>query len=441
MKINYFVIFFVFIFSSKIFSQAPANDDCVGAIDLGILGAPPACGTFTQNGAITTIAATNVGTTPENPYLVVSSCNMAAPANSVWYKYTVPTNGYGVKIVVSNGGSTLANPNIALWSGSCGALDPKGCVVGSAGSATLNLNNGFVIGNTYYIQVSGNTGQSGTFNLSVNSYQDCTDCLILANITQTPLPVDGYYNPGQSVEFCYHVDKWKMVNTNWLHGVQLVFGNDWDISTLTTTAAISSGTCGVWGYYPSGISTSTVSGFYFDGNCTMGPGSIDGNPANNFGDPNNNTGGSGTIITTNPNEWKFCWTVSTKTTCTNCSNITVTVNTTGDGETGSWMDPGCTGDSPTTSSPGYVTKVLSLQNSNNFKVFPNPARDLLNLVFAKNLNQANVRLINILGVTVIEKTKLTDSKVELNISTIANGFYLLEIEQNGLISTVRVLKE
>jgi hypothetical protein len=160
----------LFLFSVALFAQAPANDDCSGAINMGTLGAPAACGggTGIKNGAITTISGTNVNSTPENPYTTLAGCGMASPANSVWYKFVVPANGFGLVIAIT--GATFTNPNIALWRGaSCGTLSGVGCIVGAGGAATLNLPSGMTVGSTYYIQVSGNTGQSGTFTMKFNS--------------------------------------------------------------------------------------------------------------------------------------------------------------------------------------------------------------------------------------------------------------------------------
>ncbi|MBA4239607.1 MAG: hypothetical protein C0448_02685 [Sphingobacteriaceae bacterium] len=345
---KYILLNFLFFIAFSLFAQVPANDNCATAQSLGTLASPGACGSGLLSGASTTVNTTNVNSTPENPYLTLTGCGMASPANSVWYSFVAPTNGYGVNIVVSNGGAALANPNIALWGGTCSALVGQGCSVGASGSATLNVAAGIVAGQTYYIQISGNTGQSGTFKLSVNAFQDCSDCLNASSMTVTPLPVNGSYDPGQSVTFCYHIDKWTNSNTNWLHGVQLNFGNGWDLPTLATTSPTSGCGAGNWGYYPSGITGFAQPGFYFDGNCAAGPGSTNGNPADNFGDLPSGTGAAGSVITVAANDWKFCWTINVKPGCNPGQSLAVVVNTSGDGESGSWNDIGCA-DDPATS--------------------------------------------------------------------------------------------
>ena len=348
------------VFITSLALAQPANDNCSGALNLGTLGSPGPCGTLLQNGATTTIAGTNVAATPENPYVVLGGCNMASPANSVWYRFTAPVDGYGV--VVNITGATFATPNIALYNGSnCNNLVGISCIVGAAGTATLNVQSGIVPGQVYYIQVSGDTGDEGTFTLNVNAYQDCSDCMNASTLTVSPLPVNGTYLPGQAVTFCFHISEWTQVQNNWLHGVQLSFGSGWDLTTLTTTpsptvlsnwnfvwwAGLPS--CGYWQYYPTGI-TSSVSGawppgFYFNGTYSNSGNSClsaaDGNPGNNFGD---GFGCSGCTITTFPNEWTFCWTVHVLNGCNPGMSLNMTVNTSGDGESGNWSNPGCLDD-------------------------------------------------------------------------------------------------
>ncbi len=174
------LIFLISVILSTLISSAqPVNDVCSGAIALGTLGSPGSCGSGFINGAITTIATTNLLATAENPYLSLVGCGMASGPGvcSVWYTFVAPTNGYGVNIVISGGGAPLANPNIALWDGTggCAGLAGTSCTVGAGGTATLNVPSGIVPGNTYYLQISGNVGQSGNFTLALNAFLDCND--------------------------------------------------------------------------------------------------------------------------------------------------------------------------------------------------------------------------------------------------------------------------
>jgi gliding motility-associated-like protein len=359
---------------SLAFSQAPVNDDCSGAINLGTLGAPGGCGSGIKNGTTATLAATNVNATPENPYTSQAGCS-GTPANNVWYTFTAPANGFGVNIVVSGAGGTLSNPQISLWSGTCaGGFAPAGCASGAGGTATLSLGGILVPGTTYYISISGTDAtQSGAFTLNVNAFQDCSDCLNAGHITANPLPVNGGYLPGQVVNFCFHVDQWTQANLNYLHGVQLTFGSGWDLTTLTTTAPATylsdaanntgcSGSCGAWAYYAAGCTNSSSGvhygpGFYHNGSylynsgtgacscyTSANPGGV---PSSAGGGDGSADLGNGAVITPPANQWNFCWSIQVLNTgCNPGSPLTVTVTTTGDGQSGDYTSTGCAGDQP-----------------------------------------------------------------------------------------------
>ncbi len=362
--------------TTTFFAQVPANNTCATAQNIGTLGAPGPCGAGIVYGATSSIASTNVNATAENPY-IFTSCTPNFGL-SVWYQFTVPTNGFGVVITLSNGGTLstdLANPEIAVFQGSCAGLASVACLNGASGTGTLNISNGLVVGQTYYIRIAGaDLTQQHTFNLDVKAYHDCADCLNAAHLTINPLPINGTYQPGQTVSFCYHIDQYTQTSGNWLHGVQLAFGNGWDLATLTTTApspllstaaayapSPCTGTsCGNWAYYPAGIASLASglpypAGFYFNGTyssvnsgngngsgCTFCRSSADGNPGNNFGD------GIASVTTVTPaaSDWNFCFTIQVLAGCNPGGALTVTVGTTGDGESGGWSNSGCASDAP-----------------------------------------------------------------------------------------------
>ena len=324
-----------FLLGITVFAQ-PANDNCTGAISLGTLGNPGACGSGVKNGTTSTVTSSLNSATPENPYVTLTGCTggtMATPANDVWYSFVAPANGSQVTIVISGAAFT---PNIALWQGSCSGLTGRGCSVGTAGNGTLTAA-GMVSGQTYYIQLSGNTGQSGAFTMAVHAWQDCADCMTGSSLTVTPLPVNGMYQPGQTVQFCYHVSSYDQVNTNWLHGVQVTYGAGWNAASITATPPAACASGGTWLWLPNG-ETGTVNGqtwgqgFYYDLD-------NDGNPTNNFGDDC-----SGAIAAT---AWNFCVKLTVSNTCNPGANLGVTFNTSGDGESGSWSNAGCSNDPST----------------------------------------------------------------------------------------------
>lgn len=331
-QLYHFLLIITLFISGNMFAQ-PANDDCAGAITL-VIGAVPPCGVGTQTSANTTVSGTITTATPGNPYIYQPGCTGSStvqsfPANDVWYKYVA--TGYKANITVT---STFATPNISVYAGSCASLGGGvgGCAVGSAGSATLLVDQ-MIIGTTYYIQVSGATGQTGTFNLTINNSKDCNDCLTGSSLTVNPLPVNGAYAPGTTVSFCYHINSYNHVNTNWLHGVQLTFGSGWNAASLTTSVPTSTSTGGSWSYYPTGIGNvngvNWGKGWYWETSLLIN------NPKDNFGDP---------AVTANAGMWNFCMTITTPVACTPGADLSVDFNTSGDGESGSWSSAACSSD-------------------------------------------------------------------------------------------------
>ena len=168
-------------------------------------------------------------------------------------------------------------------------------------------------------------------------------CLTGYTFVASPMPVNGTYACGQTVTFCFTVTGWTQQNTNWFHGISVALGPGWDASTLTpgTPPANCGGGPGTWDWYTSVTGTASTNigpqgpGFFFN----TGP---PGNPGNNFGD-----NCSGTNL-----NWQFCWTVTAG--CVSGADLSVTVDTFGDSETGSWSSWGCSNDPIPVSAPAVV---------------------------------------------------------------------------------------
>lgn len=315
-----------------------ANDDCFGATPLGTLGTPAACPS--GMGAVSTFNnLTNVNSITEQPYTTLINCQpsnntpMASPATDVWFSFVNMGNQVNITI---NG--SITDPNIAIYQGNCNGLIGRGCAIGSGGTLTVSFDQ-MVIGQTYYIQVSGGSPtDQGTFTMTLQNQNSCNDCLLASNLTVNPAPTNGTYQSGTTVTFCYTITQWDQQNTNWLHAVIPNFGSGWDLSTLTglTGAATCDGGPGVWQWFnnvntPNG--NGILSGFFFDGDIVQG--GPNGDPTDNFGDNCN-----GTV------NWTFCWTITAKT----CppgqtgDDLGIIIDTYGDGETGNWTNVACVGD-------------------------------------------------------------------------------------------------
>jgi len=320
------------LFSAIAFAQ-PANDNCSTAQSLGTLPSPAACPNGL--GAAVTLSGTTINATAPAPYTYLLGCgtggNQPAPALDVWYSFVA--SGTRVTIVINPGSPALAAPAITLWQGTnCNNLVGVGCDNnGTNAGANTVIFEPLTIGQTYFIQVSGMTATaSGNFNMAVNASNDCADCNLASSLTVTPQPVNGTYLPGTQVTFCYTVTNWVQISSNWIHGIIPTFGNGWNIATLQsngTPPPASQGYSWFWGTGPLGV------GWWVDYD-PVGPGSYDGNFANNFGYlPTNGTG-----------SWTWCWRITTNSNCASGTNLNMSINTTADGETGNWTSPACLDD-------------------------------------------------------------------------------------------------
>lgn len=321
---------------------APANDACSGAQNLGALPTPSPCPSGAGTAVVTN--TTNLCATAEFPYSSLLGCqpigDQASPSADVWYQFSI--TGPVLQVIVNG----LNQPNVAIYEGTnCINLVPRGCAIG--GSGILNTSFQGLAAGTYFLQVSGgDLADQCDFTLTLRNSFDCAGCVIQSSLTATPEPINGEYQANTTVNFCYTITSYNQTSANWLHGVVPTFGPGWNTATLTTTPPASCSTGGFWAWYNSNV-TSTATGatygpgFYYETAAGGGTGS-DGNPGNNFGD--NNPGFGNPPV--NSCTWTFCWSITTDPDagCTQGANLNITLNTLGDGESGSWTSLACTTD-------------------------------------------------------------------------------------------------
>ena len=139
------------VYNFQTLANAPANDNCTGAITIGP----------------TAISTTNVGGTQSMP--AVNCAGFTSPnANDVWYQFTTLANG-GASIIVQN--TTFPGLDIVVqaFSGSCGALTPIDCADATTqgDDEVLNLT-GLQAGQTYFVRVYGYNSSEAPFTISVS---------------------------------------------------------------------------------------------------------------------------------------------------------------------------------------------------------------------------------------------------------------------------------
>lgn len=83
-----------------------------------------------------------------------------------------------------------------------------------------------------------------------------------------------------------------------------------------------------------------------------------------------------------------------------------------------------------------VENQRSITQNIDFQVFPNPSKDKINI---QTSSQGQVRLLNLLGVQLIDYQKISkDNNLEINISTLPRGIYLVELTN---VSGVKIVKK
>ena len=193
----------------------------------------------------------------------------------------------------------------------------------------------------------------GTIGLFAQA--DCnTTVSINPTFTSMGSPLEGPYQPGESVTWCIDIDAFNQTNCNWLHGVVPTFGDGWDPSSFFSSGQpknisqpLTAHTTGFWVWFPeSWVSYKTTSvskglnpgdragaGWYFQ--------NFEEQSINPF-DPNF-TRGDGIACPSDNSTWQVCFSIETKELydCPDVVDCSVGFVTFGDGETGSNPAVGC----------------------------------------------------------------------------------------------------
>ncbi len=147
---NPFLLLFCLLFQQIIYAQ-PVNDNCSGAVSVSVSSAGT-CDNAVQG---TTIAATNSG---------LNTC-WGESDDDVWYQFVATATSHRVRVT----GSSLGDPVLEVFGGTCTSLVSLDCVDDGSGSSEQVVLSGLTVGNTYLVRVyswSGGSG-NGTFSLCV----------------------------------------------------------------------------------------------------------------------------------------------------------------------------------------------------------------------------------------------------------------------------------
>ncbi|MFY0482663.1 T9SS type A sorting domain-containing protein [Flavobacterium sp. PLA-1-15] len=76
--------------------------------------------------------------------------------------------------------------------------------------------------------------------------------------------------------------------------------------------------------------------------------------------------------------------------------------------------------------------------ANNFKAYPNPVKDILNVSYTENIS--NVEVYNLLGQKVATKS-INATNGQLDMSSLAAGSYLVKVTAGNQVQTIKVIKQ
>lgn len=260
---------------------------------------------------------------------------------SVWYSFV--GNGDAVEIVINQG---LNTPNAVLYKGNCDHLIPIACASATPGAGSVALTADINPGRLYYLQIAGGDAQDqNQFFLGITVFNNCPDvCSVTGTLTADPPPVNGQYQQGQSVQFCYAISELNLVDdVAWFHGLEVHLGPAWNLSTFVPAPSPTCGNSpGFWGWYESWVSCITGMsfgpGFAFESTGSSCGGGFDNDPGNNYGNGENGCSNSQNL------PFNFCWTVEVSECLlpSDTGNLNVQLLATTDGLSGGWNSFGCT---------------------------------------------------------------------------------------------------
>jgi hypothetical protein len=332
------------------------------------------------------------------------------PFSTVWYEFTTSADAATIDVDLTS--TDMPNPEFTVFqTADCATYTTVSCTEGIAGSAAIS-GQGISPNTTYLIAVSDAGGIDGNFTLCVRQDIDNSACnvdnVLAVTATSMGSPLDGPYQPGEVVTFCYTINSYitglpgDPTACNYVQGVVPSFGDCWApasfdangmpsvITTpLTTVGVISSTGCGggppqpwcgcdgtsagTWSWYPAGSVTYNLNqanpmghtagdnvgaGWFF----TSSYSSITGGCGAGGNDPNNSYGDNNFPDCSDIGGWQVCFSLiaNNETDClAGEQDCNVSIKTYADGEIGVWQSIGCTADLPTSKPATMICVILS----------------------------------------------------------------------------------
>lgn len=188
-KITFFtatVLLAAILLSNNTFAQAPANDDCAGAIPLTVSS------TSSCTGAVTGDAMYATESLP-------TSCGGGC-YNDLWYKFVATSAKHDITVVGSSGFDAIVD----LRSGGCNGTNIACASLTGVGGTEVISATGLTIGNTYLVRVCNWSGSTFTFTICVTAKvtlanDDCTGAIPLTVGTSCVETIGTVKNATQSI--------------------------------------------------------------------------------------------------------------------------------------------------------------------------------------------------------------------------------------------------
>lgn len=362
----------------------PANDECDGAVALTV-NSDASCAVVTS-GTVNGATASAVDT---------AGC-AGSEDDDVWYSFVATDTIQAVSL--NNVAGSDTDLNFSVWSGDCGTL---ALVAGSCTDAAASTITGLTAGETYFIRVftaSATPLQNTTFDICVGTpppppaNDDCSNAIELTaggEFTTSPLvgtTVSATTTAGLPAFAC-QVNR---VNDVWYTVMVPASG------TLTVETAADAGTL---------MTDSVLS--VFTGTCgsLTEIGCDDDSGTDNF---------SKVVLTgLTPGEMLY---------------IGIWRYSLGIGVDGAFQVS------------AYDASLLSNDtfDTADFRAYPNPVKNVLNLSYSKNIS--TVAVYNLLGQEVMTRSSNSNLS-QIDMSNLLSGTYLVKVTIDNQIKTIKVIKE
>lgn len=88
-----------------------------------------------------------------------------------------------------------------------------------------------------------------------------------------------------------------------------------------------------------------------------------------------------------------------------------------------------------------ISGIDDLNGNNNISLYPNPVSDIFTISSSDDLSGTVIRIVAITGQTLVEKTIISGNTYTFDMSVYATGLYFVEINQNGNLNTLKVIKK